>query len=435
MKSHRKHSLRFPGVIATLAFVGCGGSSGAGTGAGNSSPAGAVSSSGASGSSSGGNGASSSGATAGSSGAPGGGAGGASAGGSSASGAGSSGASSSGASSSGTGDSGTSDRSAASTADGGVTGASSAGVPTLFYLDLGLGRVMRAGTDGSNPTALVTSGTAQPDGVAVDVAGGYIYWTNMGDAQDGVQINNGYIQRAQLDGSGETTVVPVGMTHTPKQMKLDLAAGKMYWSDREGMRVMRANTDGSDVETLVTTAPQSDSADEANYAVGIALDVANAEMYWTQKGSGPSVPGGESGGQGTIKRAGMQMPAGSNSTNRPDIEVLFSGLPEPIDLDLDLTKRQMYWTDRGDNTVSRAPMDPPSGANPATRTDRDMLVTGAGQAIGIVLDVPNSVMYYTALDTGNVSTAAMDGSGARVLIPKPSALTELTGITLVQLPK
>ena len=94
-------------------------------------------------------------------------------------------------------------------------------------------------------------------------------------------------------------------------------------------------------------------------------------------------------------------------------------------------QRQMYWTDRGDSTVSRAPMDPPSGADPAHRADREILVRGAGQAIGIALDVPSDVMYYTALDTGAVSTAHLDGSGSRVLVSGQGALT---GISLVQLP-
>src|SRR4029077_8136110 len=150
---------------------------------------------------------------------------------------------------------------------------------------------------------------------------------------------------------------PMGGTHTPKQMKLDVPHGKMYWSDREGMRVMRANTDGSNIETLVTTAPQSASADQSNWAVGIALDLAGGKMYWSQKGPGPT----NGAGQGSIRPAGLETPAGQDSTNRSDIEVLFSGLPEPIDLDMDLEKHQMYWTDRGDNTVSRAPMDPPQG--------------------------------------------------------------------------
>jgi sugar lactone lactonase YvrE len=316
--------------------------------------------------------------------------------------------------------------------DGGAAGeggtAGAAGVPTLFYLDLFGGRVLRVGTDGAKPDAIVTTGSVEPDGVVVDVAGGHVFWTNMGAAQGLTQGNDGFILRADLDGSHVTTIVQMGDTHTPKQMKLDATHGKLYWCDREGMRVMRANIDGSNIETLVTTAPASGSADMANWAVGIALDLADGKMYWTQKGPGPS--GGAS--TGTIRRAALEIPAGQDSTNRSDIEVLFSGLSEPIDMDLDLDKRQMYWTDRGDNTVSRAPMDPPVGADPAHRLDRDILVHGAGQAIGIALDLPNGAMYYTALDTGAVSKANLDGSGAKTLVAHQGGLS---GITLVQLPK
>jgi hypothetical protein len=194
------------------------------------------------------------------------------------------------------------------------------------------------------------------------------------------------------------------------------------------MRVMRANTDGSNIETLVTTGTTDDQAD---YAVGIALDLAGGEMYWTQKGAGPTGVNG-TGGQGSIRRAGLQIPAGQTSTNRTDIEVLFSGLPEPIDMDVDLAARQMYWTDRGDGTVSRAPMDPPSGFNPATRTDRDILLQGLGQVIGIYLDVPDGVMYYTGLDTGAVSVAPLDGSSTKNVLTSQGGLA---GVTLALLPK
>jgi sugar lactone lactonase YvrE len=316
----------------------------------------------------------------------------------------------------------------AATNDGGAADAPS-GTPTLFYLDLGAGRVLRVGTNGANPKAIVTSGCAEPDGVAVDVAKGHVYWTNMGAPQGFTQVDNGYIMRANLDGSNPTTIVPMGGTHTPKQLKLDTVHGKIYWSDREGMRVMRANTDGTGIETLVTTAPASASADMSNWAVGIALDLAGGKMYWTQKGAGPS----GTTGQGSIRRAGLEIPAGQDSTSRTDVEVLFSSLPEPIDLDLDLGKRQIYWTDRGDGTVSRAPMDPPSSAvDAAARTDRQILVHGAGQAIGITLDPANDVMYYTALDTQAVSVAHLDGSGARRLVTGQGVLS---GIALVEVPK
>jgi DNA-binding beta-propeller fold protein YncE len=315
-------------------------------------------------------------------------------------------------------------------ADGGQGAASDASRddPTLFYLDILAGRVLRVGTDGAHPKAIVTSGCAEPDGVAVDVAKGYVYWTNMGALQGSTQIDDGYILRANLDGSNATTIVPMGGTHTPKQLALDTAHGKIYWSDREGMRVMRANTDGSNIETLVTVAPSSAGADMSNWAVGIALDLAGGKVYWTQKGPGPV--GGA--GQGSIRRAGLEIPPGEDSSSRTDIEVLFSSLPEPIDLDLDLAKRQMYWTDRGDGTVSRAPMDPPAGVDAGARTDRQILVRGAGQAIGIALDLANGLMYYTALDTQAVTVAHLDGSGARSLVAQQGALS---GITLVKVPK
>ena len=67
--------------------------------------------------------------------------------------------------------------------------------------------------------------------------------------------NDGSIERADLDGRNRTTIVPEGGTFTPKQLHLDKKNGKLYWSDREGMRVMRANLDGSNVETLVRHEP------------------------------------------------------------------------------------------------------------------------------------------------------------------------------------
>jgi hypothetical protein len=58
--------------------------------------------------------------------------------------------------------------------------------------------------------------------------------------------------------------------------------------------------------------------------------------------------------------------AGSYSpTVYPRRRILYENLPEPIDLELDLANRTLYWTDRGDpprgNTVNRATMDPSQG--------------------------------------------------------------------------
>jgi len=119
----------------------------------------------------------------------------------------------------------------------------------LFFLDPGGGRALSSNPDGTGLKTLVREGRRLPDGLVVDVAAGHMYWTNMGDPK----ANDGSIERADLDGSHRTTIVPAGGTFTPKQLQLDKQHGKIYWSDREGMRVMRSNLDGSDIETLVET--------------------------------------------------------------------------------------------------------------------------------------------------------------------------------------
>src|SRR6266545_7379434 len=126
--------------------------------------------------------------------------------------------------------------------------AGKAAVGQLFVLNIGAGQVLSMNPDGSGKKVLA-SDAPLPDGIVVDVEAGHIYWTNMGVPNK----NDGYIERADLDGANRKTIVPSGATFTPKQLHLEKASGKLYWSDREGMRVMRSNLDGSTIEMLVET--------------------------------------------------------------------------------------------------------------------------------------------------------------------------------------
>src|SRR5271165_152380 len=116
----------------------------------------------------------------------------------------------------------------------------------LFFLDLSAGRILSANPDGSDLKTIINEGRKLPDGLVLDVAAGYIYWTNMGEPGR----NDGSIMRSDLNGKNMITIVPPGGTFTPKQLQLEGRSGKLYWLDREGMRVMRANLGGSEVETL-----------------------------------------------------------------------------------------------------------------------------------------------------------------------------------------
>ncbi len=270
----------------------------------------------------------------------------------------------------------------------------------LFVLEAsGDGRLFSINPDGSDKTFIVT-GCPVPDGVALDVQAGHIYWTNMGIPS----ANDGAIERVDLDGGNRITILPSGGTYTPKQLHFDAVGRKLYWSDREGMRVMRCDLDGSNVETLVQTGhTDDDRRDETKWCVGVAVDHAGGHLYWTQKGPSDA-------GLGRILRAGIDLPAGENAGNRSDIEVMFKDLPEPIDLEIDFTKRVLYWTDRGDpphgNTVNRAQLDADDGGDP------EIVVTHLMEGIGIALDPGHNRMFVTDLG-GNIHVAGLDGSQTR----------------------
>jgi hypothetical protein len=267
--------------------------------------------------------------------------------------------------------------------------------------------------DGSDRKIIITN-CHLPDGIAVDAEAGHIYWTNMGVPN----LNDGSIERADLDGKNRKVIVPQGITHTPKQIHIEKAAGKLYWSDREGMRVMRADLDGSQVETLVETGRgDKDQHDATRWCVGITIDPKFKKIYWTQKGP-------DNAGVGRILRANIDIPKGETPADRSDIELLFDKLPEPIDLELDLKTRVLYWTDRGDpprgNTVNRAPID--------KRAMPEIVIKNLMEGIGVALDVPGNRMFVTDF-AGSVYSADLDGKNEHNFL---YAQGNLTGIAYAE---
>lgn len=290
----------------------------------------------------------------------------------------------------------------------------------IFFLDLAGGRLLSANPDGSDLRTLVEEGRKLPDGLAIDVAAGHLYWTNMGNPK----ANDGSIMRSDLDGGNMTTLVPPGATFTPKQIQIEATTRKLYWSDREGMRVLRANLDGSSIETLVDTSrgDPRPGPDATKWCVGIAVDIEGGKFYWTQKG-------GDNAGQGRILRAGIDLPRGQTPANREDIESIYEELPEPIDLDIDQGSRMLYWTDRGDpprgNTVNRAPLEASEGKRPTPEIVFDHLMEG----IGLALDPKGGRMFITDFG-GTIYSANLDGSQRKTL---QFALGNLTGIAYAEL--
>jgi hypothetical protein len=153
--------------------------------------------------------------------------------------------------------------------------------------------------------------------------------------------NTGSIQRCDINGENIVTIIEPGRAiHTPKQLTIAEKSKKLYWCDREGVRVMRSDLNGANVETLVKNGDVENLEHRKDYlrwCVGIQVDEEAGYVYWTQKGP-------PKGGRGRI----LRRPIDGVGYDREEIEVLFDKLPEPIDLAPDLDNGWLYWTDRGE---------------------------------------------------------------------------------------
>lgn len=313
---------------------------------------------------------------------------------------------------------------------------SSEHTPLLYFLDIGLsvenpldafhaGRVLIGSADGRPLKELVID-QLTPDGIDISIPAGKIFWTSMGIPNK----NDGSVYSANLDGSDVTAIVPKGAVHTPKQLNLDQTNKKVYFSDREGLRVMRANYDGSELETLVETGDwenQEHADDQTRWCVGITVDAAAGKFYWTQKG--PS-----KGNKGRIFRANIAFQNGETAKNRSDIETIFQNLPEPIDLELDTEAGNLYWTDRGElpigNSVNRAKIADIKAITDAAFTswpsrDYNIISRNMHEAIGIKLDTKNRHIYTTDLG-GAVYQTDMDGGDRKRFYENSGAFAGIT---------
>lgn len=134
--------------------------------------------------------------------------------------------------------------------------------------DGGSGIIVKSTLDGASSTTVATFSAGAARGISLDTQAGKLYW---------VEPLNNCIRRSNLDGTQVETVLASGLDY-PVDLRIDPVERKLYWTNvsTSGLAgsVARANMDGSGVETIFAVAPNRGSVS------GLALDVDARKLYW-----------------------------------------------------------------------------------------------------------------------------------------------------------
>ena len=258
--------------------------------------------------------------------------------------------------------------------------------PPIFWTDRGTDKIQRMNLDGTNIEDIITIERGILGGIALDVAGSKMYWTDWGFPSG--------IQCANLDGSNAQTLVNID--DDPWDIALDVAEGKVYWTvDRIGEdgqgKIQRANLDGTNVETLVSGLTKT-----PDY---ITLDLTERKMYWSMAGYTGRT------NESKIQRANL------DGTNVEDvIPSLQFGLPGGVALAVGDGK--IYWTDWGSHGIQCANLD---GSNIQTLVNTD------DNPWDIALDAAGGKVYWTlgpisVAGHGKIQRANLDGTNVETLV-------------------
>ncbi|MBK6446094.1 MAG: PKD domain-containing protein [Bacteroidetes bacterium] len=178
-----------------------------------------------------------------------------------------------------------------------------------------LGNIWSVNLDGSDLRA-IASNISDPYGIALDVAGGKIYWTD--DA--------GNISRANLDGSSPQIGIVNIASGQMRAIALDPAHNKMYFYEVNAENLYMANMDGTGATIILTGV----------YGYAIAVDNLNSRIYFDEQNSG-SLMSTDLNGAGSITVAA--------STTR-----IYGLLVDPSD-------GKIYWSGRDSGELKRANTD------------------------------------------------------------------------------
>lgn len=233
-------------------------------------------------------------------------------------------------------------------------------------------------SDGDNPSCPeVLIASSNNYGIAIDQAGGKIYWTE--------QIQN-LVRRANLNGTDVETIVTASQ---PKGIALDLVNGKVYWLQDGDNSLCRANVDGSNVEILI-----SDNPAVIKQPRGIAVDPVGGKVYWADEDSDI-----EAIHRANLDGTGIELLAGGPDAVGYDLE-------DVQYVALDLAAGKVYWLDDNQDVIQRINLD---GSGPVETLVTD--ASGIANPMGLVLDPGAGRMYWSDRTAAEgIKSANLDGT-------------------------
>jgi DNA-binding beta-propeller fold protein YncE len=200
------------------------------------------------------------------------------------------------------------------------------------------GFIERVDFDGSNRTVVIPEGgTFTPKQLQVDAERGLLYWCD----REGMRV-----MRSRLDGSDISVLVETGSTAADRAdernhcvgIAIDRAGGRLYWTQKGPPKggVGRIFTAPLDLPNGVSPRSRSDATllfDNLPEPIDLEWDVETSTLYWTDRGAPPR--------GNTLNRSRF---VGGNPGN---VEILLSNLAEGIGLAIDKDRGQAFVTDLG----------------------------------------------------------------------------------------
>ena len=246
-------------------------------------------------------------------------------------------------------------------------------LPPMYWIEGN--RIYYRPTGGGKEIFLEPRGGTLTGGLAIDTAGGKVYWTEQ------TLNNSGRLRSANSDGTNVQTIKEI--TTVLLDIALDTMKGILYWTSSRG-KIRRINVSGKDFD--------------GNFIIGlnspkhIAFDVKTRRLYWTD-------------------REGIWHIYADNDT----------GIPRPLNTEdlgevrgIAVVDDILYWTEKTKDGVGRV--------RSMHRSGKDVRLLAVTESIpaGIAVDPDGERVYWTTADgeiqnimplTGAIQTVVMRGAG------------------------